>query len=86
MSLSAQYIADLPSRGLWDRFLEIVDSVSGEEWTIISHEPVLPDFSTWEAPLSVLPKRTRKRHGSRGAKRRRGPVSASASAGASVSS
>ena len=43
-------------------------------------------FLLGEAPLSVLPKRTRKRHGSRGAKRRRGPASASASAGASVSS
>ena len=82
---SEQNIADLPSRGMWDRFMEILDAVSGGTWTMFTYAPVLPDFSTWDAPLSSLPKR-RKRHGSRGAKRRRGAASstlASVAAGAS---
>ena len=66
--------------------MEVIDAVSDFEWTLFTWAAILPDFSTWDAPLAALPARKRKRHGSRGAKRRRGPSSAIAAAGASVSS
>jgi len=61
---SEQNIADLPSRGAFSRMMEVIDTVSGSEWTLFSYSAVLPNFSTWDAPLSALPKRHRKHHGS----------------------
>ena len=83
---SAQNIADLPSRGRWDKLMEVIDEISGHEWIMFSYRAVLPDFSSWTAPLAALPRRKRQRHGSRGAKRRRGPSSADASVSAGASS
>ena len=83
---SEQNIADLPSRGAYSRMLEVIDAVSSGEWTLFSYAAVLPNFSTWDAPLASLPSRKRSRHGSRGAKRRRGSSSAEAPVGADVSS
>jgi hypothetical protein len=83
---SEQNIADLPSRGAFARMMEVIDAVTGFEWILFSYTAILPSFSTWDAPLASLPSRKRARHGSRGAKRRRGPVSALASAGADASS
>ncbi len=68
---SEQNIADLPSRGAFEQMMEVIDAVSSSEWTLFSYESVLPDFSSWDAPLAALPRRRRKHHGSRGAKRRR---------------
>jgi hypothetical protein len=83
---SEQNIADLPSRGAYSRMLEVIEAVSSGEWTLSKYDAVLPDFSTWDAPLASLPSRKRSRHGSRGAKRHRGSSSAEAPAGADVSS
>ena len=82
---SEQNIADLPSRGAFDRMMEVIDAVSGPEWVLFSYAAVLPDFSSWDAPLASLPSRKRGRHGSRGAKRRGGPSSAEASNGVGAS-
>ena len=78
--------ADLPSRGAFARMMEVIDAVSGPDWVLFSYEAVLPDFSSWESPLAALPLRQRRRHGSRGAKRRRGPSSAEAAEGVGASS
>ena len=68
---SEQNIADLPSRGLWDRLYEILDVISPEKWECVRYGVVsFSDFSTWEAPLIAFKvARKRGRHGSRGAKR-----------------
>ena len=83
---SKQNVADLPSRGDFAGMREVIDAVSASGWTLFSLKAVLPNFSTWDAPLAVLPRRSRKRHGSRGAKRRRGHGSADAVVGAVASS
>ena len=71
---SEQNIADLPSRGkaseLYRIFDAVSDYISGSEWECYEWDMVIPDFSTWIAPLAELRGgKRRKRHGSRGAKR-----------------
>ena len=70
---SEQNVADLPSRGAWERFYEVVDSVCPAGWRCTEYAFVkFSDFSSWESPLRELPlARKRARHGSRGAKRRK---------------
>ena len=43
---SEQNIADVPSRGAFDKMMEVIDSVSRCEWTVFKYRAVLPDFST----------------------------------------
>ena len=74
---SEQNIADLPSRGkaseLYRIFDAVSDVVSGGEWVCYEWDMVLPDFSTWIAPLAEFRSKKRKvRSGSRGAKRAKG--------------
>ena len=82
---SEQNVADLPSRGAFDRMFEVIDAVMGAEWICFTYSAVLPKFSTWLAPLASIPKRARTRSGSRGGKRRRAGLSGVAAEGASTS-
>ena len=71
---SEQNIADLPSRGKESELFQIFDAVSeevsGGEWECYEWEMVLPNFSTWIAPLAEYRRQKRRgRSGSRGAKR-----------------
>jgi hypothetical protein len=71
---SEQNIADLPSRGKASELYRIFDAVSeeisGGEWECYEWDMVIPDFSSWTAPLAELRGgKRRKHHGSRGAKR-----------------
>lgn len=67
---SAQNIADLPSRGKWREYYEAIGAdasgrgLDGKPASIFV-PTVLPDFSTWAAPLAVLPKSRKRRRGSR---------------------
>ena len=70
---SEQNVADLPSRVRWDEMYEVLSELCCDEWTCLLYEVRLPDFSSWTAPLfRWLTPMEKKRHGSRGAKRRRG--------------
>ena len=82
---SEQNVADLPSRGAFERMFEVIDAVMGGEWECFQYLAVLPRFSTWLAPLASIPKRASKRSGSRGSKRRRAGPSGVAAEGASTS-
>ena len=65
---SAQNIADLPSRGAFDKMYEVIESVSGSEWVSYTYNMAFGDFSSWTAPLETCGFRAkRKRSGSRGA-------------------
>ena len=71
---SEQNIADLPSRGkaceLYQIFDAVSEEISGGEWECYEWDMVVPDFSSWTAPLAELRSgKRRTRHGSRGAKR-----------------
>ena len=71
---SEQNIADLPSRGKESELFQIFDAVSetvsSGEWECYEWEMVLPDFSTWIAPLAEYGRQKRRdRSGSRGEKR-----------------
>ena len=83
---SEHYVADLPSRGAFARMMEVIDAVFQARVDPLFLRAALPNLSSWDAPLAALPVRKRKRHGSRGAKRRRGPSSAGASEGVGASS
>ena len=83
---SEQNIADLPSRSAFERMLEVIDVVSGGEWTIFEYSMVLPKFESWLAPLDSLSCRKRNRSGSRGRKRPRKSSSALAASEVSTSS
>ena len=48
---SEQNIADLPSRDAFQAMLDVIDAVSGGEWTIFEYGMVLPKFESWLAPL-----------------------------------
>ena len=82
---SEQNVADLPSRGAFQRMMEVVEAVSGAEWTLFEYTVVLPRFESWLAPIDSLSSRARSRSGSRGRKRPRTFVSAQAVAEASTS-
>ena len=59
--------------------MRVIDAVRGEAWVLFSYVAVLPKFGSWLAPLAAVAKRApRRRHGSRGAKRRRRSVSVAA--------
>ena len=51
---SEQNIADLPSRGWWDKMYEVLSELCCDEWTCIEYTVKLPDFSSWLAPLGQL--------------------------------
>ena len=69
---SAQNVADLPSRGAFDKMFDAIDAVSGQEWVVYSYDLCYGDFSTWSAPLLADGcGGKRRRSGSRGAKRKR---------------
>ena len=82
---SEQNVADLPSRGAFQRMLDVIEAVSGAEWTVFEYAMVLPKFESWLAPLGSLSSRTRNRSGSRGRKRPRNSSSAHAASEASTS-
>ena len=82
---SEQNVADLPSRGAFHRMMEVIDAVSGAEWTLFEHTMVLPKFESWLAPVDLLPSRVRHRSGSRGRKRPRKSFSVLAVSEASTS-
>ena len=77
---SEQNIADLPSRGKEAELYRVFDAVacvlSDGFWECYEYEVVMPDFSSWLAPLAQLrPAKRGGRSGSRGAKRaKRGGV------------
>ena len=73
---SEQNIADLPSRGKFGEMHAVMEAVRAdlgvESWGFRNYEHVvLPDFSTWCAPLASIGGRACKRSGSRGARRKR---------------
>ena len=70
---SAQNLADLPSRGDFEKMKRVIEEATGifprlaqVQW----HDCVVPDFSSWEAPLAGVSKKRRRRSGSRGAARK----------------
>ena len=82
---SEQNIADLPSRDAFQQMLDVIDAVSGGEWTCFEYSMVLPKFNSWMAPIGGLPSRSRNRSGSRGSKRPRKSPSVPAASEASTS-
>ena len=71
---SEQNLADLPSRGDFEKTKRVIEEATGIfprlariQW----HDCVVPDFSTWEAALSTTGIKRKTRSGSRGRLRKR---------------
>ena len=72
---SEQNLADLPSRGAFEKMYEVIRAVTGKDLVrgqnLHYHDFVLPRFESWKSPLSKLTKKRKLRSGSRGASRKK---------------
>ena len=72
---SEQNLADLPSRGAFEKMFQVIRAATGKDLVrgknLHYHDFVLPSFESWRSPLSMSTMTRKRRSGSRGAKRKK---------------